>query len=189
MDSSDVQSLLRANINAATEHLENLGPQLATAADLVTGSLRAGHQVLACGNGGSAADAAHLVTELVGRYEHERRPYAAVCLNDSGAAMSAISNDYGFDHVFARQVRALGHSGDVLIVLSTSGRSPNVRIALEAAVEMKLTSIAFLGRDGGDSKGIATVDLIAPGNRTPRIQEAHKLLYHTLCELIDHDLE
>ncbi len=177
------------NASVATlQSLEPLEPAMRQAAALITQSLGQGHKLLACGNGGSAADAAHLVTELVVRYKQDRPPYAAVALTESGSTLTAAGNDYNFDQAFARQVWALGQPGDVLVVFSTSGNSPNVLRALEKANEIGLTSVAFLGRDGGAAKGLATAELIVPSTATPRIQEAHGLLIHILCELIEHAL-
>ena len=128
---------------------------------MIVQCLADGHKVLACGNGGSAGDAAHLVTEFVVRSIEDRQPYSAVALTESGATLTAAGNDYGFNEVFARQVLALGKPDDVLIVFTTSGKSPNILRALEQAKEIGTQSIAFLGRDGGAAKGKATVDLIA----------------------------
>ena len=182
------QDIIAAGI--ATLHaLPSLELQLTKAAELVSTAIADGHKVLACGNGGSACDASHLVTEFVVRYIDDRRPYPAITLTESGSTLTAGGNDYGFDHVFARQVAALGQSDDVLIVFTTSGQSPNVIKALEEAKRIGLSSIAFLGRDGGAAKGMATVDLIVPSDSTARIQEAHGLLIHALCELVEGALE
>ena len=155
------------------------------AADLILRCLTSGHKLMCCGNGGSASDATHLATEFACRFMEDRRPYPAISLTTNGELMTANGNDYDFDEVFARQVWAFGQKGDVLIALSTSGQSRNVLRALEEARRLGLESICFLGRDGGFTKGIATLDLIAPGPNTARIQEAHKLLYHVLCEMVE----
>ena len=184
--------LLSKNIVAAKaqfDALESLKPQVQQAADLLKDCLLAGHKVLTCGNGGSAADAAHITTEFVCRFCDDRKPYPSICFTDSGSTLSAISNDYDFDQTFARQVHAFGQTGDVLIAISTSGNSQNVRQALLAAKQVGIASIALLGRDGGQCTGIATVDLIVPGDVTARIQEAHTLVYHTICEMIEPALE
>ena len=170
---------------AAIESLRTLAPQLTQASDLVTKCLKGGHKVLACGNGGSAADAAHLVTEFVVRYLDDRPPYAAVALTESGSTLTAAANDYGYDHAFARQVQALAQPGDVLIVFSTSGNSPSILRALEKAKELNVQSIAFLGRGGGKAKGMATVELTVPSGSTARVQEAHAVLIHALCEAVE----
>jgi D-sedoheptulose 7-phosphate isomerase len=183
--------LLHANIDAAIAQfqlLRSLAAPLQQAAQLLADCLTTGHKLLTCGNGGSAADASHIATEFLCRFQNDRRGYPAISLVDFGSTLTAIGNDYRFDDIFARQIQALGQHGDVLLALSTSGRSPNIVRALQTAREMNLTSIAFLGRDGGQAAGLATVDLIVPGDRTVRIQEAHLLLYHTLCELVEQQL-
>ena len=147
--------------------------------------LRAGNKLLVCGNGGSAADAAHFATELVVRFGKDRRAYPAICLTGDGALLTAAGNDYGFDEIFARQVAAFGVPGDLLICLTTSGKSKNVRRALEEAKTRKLKTIAFLGRDGGSTIGVADVDLLVRSDSIARIQEAHQLLLHVLCEIAE----
>src|SRR5438552_3797844 len=150
--------ILKSALAAATKTLEslaNLDEQLAKAADLIERSLRAENKLLVCGNGGSAADAAHFATELVVRFAKDRRAYPAICLASDGGLLSAAGNDYGFDEIFARQVTAFGRPGDVLICLTTSGKSKNVVRALEEAKARKLKTIAFLGRDGGSTIGMA----------------------------------
>ncbi len=183
--------MLRDNIGGLVrvlESLTDLEDAVARAASLVSACLRSGHKLLVCGNGGSAADAAHLATEFVCRYQHDRRPYPAIAFTDAGSTLTAIGNDYDYDQSFARQVRAFGQKGDVLIVLSTSGNSRNVVLALAEAKRLEVDSIALLGRDGGACKGMATVELIVRDDVTARIQEAHKLLYHTVCEMVERDL-
>ena len=158
---------------------------LARSADMILKCLTSGRKLLTCGNGGSASDATHLATEFACRFMEDRRPYPAISLAANGELMTANCNDYEFDEVFARQVWAFGQPGDVLVALSTSGKSKNVLRALEEAKRVGLGSICFLGRDGGFTKGVATLDVIAPGQSTARIQEAHKLLYHVLCEMVE----
>ena len=174
---------------ATLESLHALGPILETAVELAAEALASGGKILACGNGGSAADADHFAGELVGRLVSDRRPYPGLALATSGAAATGIANDYGYDAVFARQVRGLGRPGDVLVVLSTSGRSPSVIRALETAGELGLRRVALLGGDGGDAAAIADCALTVPGTRVARIQEAHQLLVHVLCEQIEVRLE
>src|SRR5437588_4935043 len=136
---NDAKNLLRSNIDSFIETAQSLcalAEPLGRAADLVTRCLLDGNKLLTCGNGGSAADATHLATEFVVRYQAERRPYPAICLSDSGSTLTAAGNDYDFNQIFVRQVRALGRSGDVLVAFSTSGQSPNIIAALKAAKEM-----------------------------------------------------
>jgi len=158
------------------------------AAQMVLRCLTSGHKLLVCGNGGSASDATHLATEFLCRFVDDRRPYPAISLTANGELMTAICNDYTFDEVFARQVRGLGERGDVLVAFTTSGKSKNVLRALEEARRRGLESICFLGRDGGFSKGVATLDLLVPGAATARIQEGQKLLFHVLCEMVEEKL-
>lgn len=180
--------ILKNAVAAATKTLQSLGDldaQVGKAADLIEQCLRSGNKLLVCGNGGSACDAAHFATELVVRFARERRAYPAICLASNGGLLTAAGNDYGFDEIFARQVAAFGLEGDVLMVLTTSGKSKNVRRALEEAKSRKLQTIAFLGRDGGSTIGLADVDLLVASDSTARIQEAHQLLLHVLCETIE----
>ena len=183
---------LRDAIAAATETLRALSglePQMAQAADVIDQCLRAGNKLLVCGNGGSAADASHFATELVVRFAKDRRALPAICLTSDSGILTAAGNDYGFDEIFARQVAAFGVSGDVLVCLTTSGKSRNVIRALEEAKVRKLRTIAFLGRHGGSSAGIADIDLLVRNDSTARVQEAHQLLLHVLCEIIETRLE
>jgi len=180
--------ILRSAILAAKQALQSLfdlDPQVAKTADLIEESLRARNKLLVCGNGGSAADASHFATEFVVRFTKDRPAYPAICLSSDGGLLTAAGNDYGFDEVFARQVAAFGVQGDVLICLTTSGKSRNVERALEEAKARKLKTIAFLGRDGGSTIGMADVDVLVRSDSTARIQEAHQLLLHVLCETIE----
>ena len=184
----DFSSMLDQAINGSIEtvrSLKKLEPQIALAADIAEQCLRSGNKLLVCGNGGSASDAAHFASELVVRFAGDRRAYPAICLTGDGGLLTAAGNDYGFDEIFARQVAAFGLESDVLIVLTTSGKSKNVRRALEEAKSLKLQTIAFLGRDGGSTIGLADVDLLVASDSTARIQEAHQLLLHVLCETIE----
>jgi D-sedoheptulose 7-phosphate isomerase len=181
-------SILDQAISGSSETLRSLKQieaQVAKASDLIEQCLRAGNKLLICGNGGSASDAAHFATELVVRFAKDRRAYPAICLTCDGGLLTAAGNDYGFDEIFARQVAAFGLEGDVLIVLTTSGKSKNVRRALEEAKSRKLKMIAFLGRDGGSTIGLADIDLLVASDSVARIQEAHQLLLHVLCETIE----
>ena len=167
------------------ESLRNLEGEISRAADLIDQCLQAGNKVLVCGNGGSATDASHFATELVVRFAKERRALPAICLTSDSGILTAAGNDYGFEEIFARQVAAFGVSGDVLICLTTSGKSKNLIRALEEAKGRGLKTIAFLGRDGGSTVGIADVDVLVQSDSTARVQEAHQLLLHVLCEIID----
>jgi D-sedoheptulose 7-phosphate isomerase len=180
--------ILKNAIAAGTKTLQSivdLESQIAQAAGLIVDCLTNGKKILACGNGGSAADAADFCTELACRFVEDRRPYPAMNLSQGGSLLTATGNDYGFEEIFARQVHAFGASGDVLIAISTSGKSKNIRRAIEEARDRKLKTIALLGRDGGPVAGIADVDLIVKGDSTARIQEAHKFILHVLCEICE----
>jgi len=158
------------------------------AAQMVLRCLTSGHKLLVCGNGGSASDATHLASEFLCRFVEDRRPYPALSLTAGGEFMTAVCNDYHADEIFARQIWGLAENGDVLIALTTSGKSKNVLRALEEAKRKRIESICFLGRDGGFTKGVATVDLLVPGDKTARIQEGQKLLMHVLCEMVEEKL-
>ena len=170
---------------AITRQLAALEQPLNRAASMVLQCLVSGHKLLICGNGGSASDATHLATEFLCRFQDDRRPYPALSLTANGEFLTAVGNDQHFEEVFARQVWGLGQKGDVLIAFSTSGKSRNVLLALEESKRKGLESICFLGRDGGFTKGAASLELIVPGQTTARIQEAHKLLFHVLCEIVE----
>jgi D-sedoheptulose 7-phosphate isomerase len=183
--SSDV---LKTAVEAAKKTLQSLlglESQVASAADLIEQCLRMGNKLLVCGNGGSAADASHFATEFVVRFIKDRPAYPAICLAGDGGLLTAAGNDYGFDEIFARQVAAFGVKGDLLVCLTTSGKSRNIERALQEAKARELKTIAFLGRDGGSTIGMADVDLLIRGDSTARIQEAHQLLLHVLCETIE----
>ena len=189
---NEIFSILDRAIDDSTralESLKKLQSQVEKAANLIEQCLRAGNKLLVCGNGGSAADAAHFATELVVRFAKDRRAHPAICLASDGGLLTAAANDYGFDEIFARQVAAFGQREDVLICLTTSGKSRNVLRAVEEAKARKLKTIAFLGRDGGPTIGIADVDLLVASDSTARIQEAHQLLLHVLCEIIESGLK
>ena len=189
---SDFSSNLNRAIDDSVrtlESLKDLGREVSRAIDLIEQCLRAGNKLLVCGNGGSATDASHFATELVVRFAKDRRALPAISLSSDNGILTATGNDYGFNEIFARQVAALGAPGDVLICLTTSGKSKNLIRALEEAKARKLKTIAFLGRDGGPTLGIADVDLLIKSESTARVQEAHHLLLHVLCEIIESRLD
>jgi len=162
---------------------------IARAGDMVVGVLQAGGQVLAFGNGGSAADAQHFVAELVGRFDRPRRALPAVALTTDPSVMTAVGNDYGFDRVFARQVEALGRAGDLVVGITTSGHSPNVVRGLETAKALGLRTIALTGKDGGAAGQLAEVHVNVPETVTARVQEAHMTVLHLLCAFVDREVE
>lgn len=176
------------NIAATRRSMETLAEPISLAIDLCFGCVTNNAKILACGNGGSAADAQHFIAELVGRFERDRLPLAGVALNTDTSIMTAVGNDYGFDQIFARQVSALGQPGDVLVAISTSGNSANVQLAIQAAHEREMRVIALTGKGGGQIKDQLLdhdIHLCVPHDRTMRIQEVHILLLHILCDGID----
>ncbi len=176
------------NMSATRRSLESLREPLLQAVDLCFSTVSNNGKILACGNGGSAADAQHFIAELVGRFERERLPLAGIALNTDTSILTAVGNDYGYDQVFARQVSALGQPGDVLVAISTSGNSANVQLSIKAAHEREMRVIALTGKGGGMMNNILSdqdIHLCVPHDRTMRIQEVHILLLHVLCDGID----
>jgi phosphoheptose isomerase len=157
------------------------------AAQAIRAAIASGGKLLVFGNGGSAADAQHLATELVARFLRERAAMAAMALSADATVLTSIANDYGFDRVFARQIEGLGKAGDVACAISTSGRSPNVVKGIEAARARGLTTIALTGRDGGTLGGLVDIHINVPSSSTPRVQEVQRTLIHALCELVERD--
>jgi len=167
---------------------EKLAGPIAQAVETMVAALAADRKILACGNGGSAADAQHRAAELIGRFERERPELAALALTTDSSILTAVANDYRFEDVFAKQVRGLGQAGDVLVGISTSGNSPNVIAAIQAAHERGLRVVALTGKGGGRIAGMLgaeDVHLCVPHDRTARIQEVHLLIIHCLCDGID----
>jgi phosphoheptose isomerase len=158
---------------------------LARAADALGRAVTTGRKVLAFGNGGSASDAEHLVAELVGRFEDERRALAAVALTAGSSVVTAVGNDYGYPHVFTRQIEALGSSGDIAFGISTSGRSENVEAALAAGKARGMVTIALTGRDGGRMGSEADIHVNVAETSTARVQEVHRTILHAMCSLVD----
>ncbi len=168
-----------------------LAPAIARAADVFTTCLLGDGKILACGNGGSAADAQHFAAEMIGRFERERPELPALSLSTDTSILTAVANDYSFEQVFAKQVRALGAAGDALLALSTSGNSANVVAAIRAAHEREMRVVALTGKGGGEIGAMLTADdvhLCVPHDRTARIQEVHLLIIHCLCDAVDHTL-
>jgi D-sedoheptulose 7-phosphate isomerase len=163
------------------------GP-IAAATEAMAMALKAGSKIMACGNGGSAADSQHFAAELLNRFERERPPLAAIALTTDTSTLTSIANDYHYDQVFAKQVRGLGRAGDVLLAISTSGNSPNVLAAMTAAREQGVRVVALTGKGGGKMAATLSADdihLCVPADRTARIQEVHLLVLHCLCDGID----
>jgi phosphoheptose isomerase len=171
------------------ESLRSLEPELLRAAERVRSCLLNGGKLLVGGNGGSAADGSDFSTEFTCRYNEDRKPFPAINLSVGGSLLTAVGNDYGYEWTFARQVEAFGKPDDVLVVITTSGNSPNILRALEMAKSRGVFSIALLGRDGGKARGLADLELIVRSPITARIQEAHKFLLHSLCEHVEEALQ
>ena len=186
----------QARVAAALEELAELAARaaatlpepIARAAELCAGALRGGGKILVCGNGGSAADAAHFAAELVGRMRRERAPLPAISLAVDPSVLTCVANDFGFEELFARQVRALGGPSDALVAISTSGRSPNVLAAIEAARSRGMATVALLGAGGDPRLEAADVQVRVPSRDTARIQEIHTAALHAICELLERDL-
>jgi D-sedoheptulose 7-phosphate isomerase len=174
-----------ADAIAVFSSIEALAPVLMHAAEVAVETLKAGNKILACGNGGSACEAQHLVGELVGRYKHSRPALAAIALNADGATVSCIGNDFRFEEIYSRQLEALARPGDLLIAFSSSGQSPNVLEALAAARRLGVRSVSFLGGDGGPAVPLSDYAIVVSYPQTARIQEAHQFLLHSLMDQIE----
>lgn len=187
--SADVRRLLEAARDAIDTliHNDTQVRLIEAAGVMLCACFRSGGRVLACGNGGSACDAMHFAEELTGRFRNDREPLPAMALLDP-AHITCVANDFGFEEVFSRMVQAHGRQSDVLIALSTSGNSPNILRAVEAARAQQMRVIALLGRDGGQARGLADIEIIIPQQASERIQEVHMLILHTLVELVEHAL-
>lgn len=170
---------------------ETLPEVILSAGQMLVHALMNGNKILTCGNGGSAGDAQHFSSELLNRYERDRPSLPALALTTDPSTITSIANDFSYDEVFSKQVRALGQAGDILLAISTSGNSRNVIKAMEAAVSRDMTIIALTGKDGGEMAGLLgsnDIEIRVPSNRTARIQEVHLLVIHNLCEVIDDSL-
>ena len=187
-DSASIFDQAIASHLSVIQNLQSLRPVLEQIGATMSGAIRSGKKILWCGNGGSAADSQHLAAELVGRFLKERRGLPSIALSTNTSILTAIGNDYGYDMVFRRQVEALCVAGDVVVGISTSGNSKNVLYALGSAREIGAHTVAFTGGDGGSMARIAAVTLLIPSRETPRIQEAHILCGHMLCDYIEQNL-
>ena len=189
-----MQDQIKISLMATRQVMEDmladspLQEQLVRAVDLCVTSLRAGGKLMFAGNGGSAAEAQHFSAEMVGRFLKERQPLPSIALNTDTSALTAIGNDYGYEHVFARQVEALGNRGDVLIAMSTSGRSQNIVRAMQAARAKGIVTIGLTGVHPRDMGELADVALKVPSSHTPQIQEGHLVLGHLLCAMVENQL-
>ncbi|MFC1683925.1 phosphoheptose isomerase [Pseudomonadota bacterium] len=192
MDLTDrVNQIFSDSLQTKTQAQAELAEPIARAAQLIVGQMVSGGKVLSCGNGGSAADAQHFSSEMLNRFERERQGLPAIALTTDTSTLTSIANDYDYEEVFAKQVRALGHAGDVLLAISTSGESANVNAAVESAHERGMLVVALSGKDGGRLATLLSgddIELRVPSKTTARIQEVHLLAIHCLCDLIDQQL-
>jgi len=179
---------LREMAETALRTAERIAPDLERAAEMVRDTVRRNGTLIFCGNGGSAADAQHMATEYVVRYMRNRRAYPAVAITTDTSLLTAVGNDFGFDEVFARQVEAIARPGDLLIIHSTSGNSPNVLRAAEAARARGVGVLAFSARDGGKLRALADHNVVVPTERTDRAQEVHLCVEHLICEIVEAEL-
>lgn len=182
-----INSIFSEHINLA-KLMFDLSSQASEAVDIIYKALAAGGQLLVAGNGGSAADAQHIVAELTGRFMHERRPFRALALHANTSSLTAIGNDYGFEHVFAREVTAHGRPGDALLAISTSGNSMNILRAIEAARSIEMHVVGMTGETGGKMREVCDLCLCIPSKSTARIQEMHITIGHAICELLEERL-
>jgi D-sedoheptulose 7-phosphate isomerase len=188
MTNQRIQAHFQESAELKLKAAAELSQPISQAVEFMFTALSNGNKILACGNGGSAADCQHFAAELVGRFERERLPLPAIALTTDTSILTAVGNDYSFNEIFSKQVQAFGQSGDVLLALSTSGNSPNVLAAVEAALERDMRIVALTGKGGGEiGKRLtdADVHICVPHDRTARIQEVHLLTIHCLCDGID----
>ena len=182
---SIIQYEFSEHLKTSQATMDSICDSIETAAKLCINCLNNNGKILIFGNGGSAADAQHIAAELVGRYKTKRKGLAAIALTTDTSVLTSISNDYGYEHLFDRQLEALANKGDVVIGISTGGSSTNVINALGLAKEIGCETIGFSGRDGGEMNTLCTINIVVPAEDTPRIQEMHILIGHTICHLID----
>ena len=189
LEEATAQTRISASLDASVASIQSLRKytsSIEAVSALVIATLRAGRKVSTAGNGGSAAESLHMAEELVGRFRGNRMSLPAVSLVADCTALTCIGNDFGFDHIFSRQVEGLGKEGDVLILFSTSGRAVNLTMALDVAKAQGLRTVALLGRDGGALAGRADYEIVVPGVATERIQEAHQVLLHLILDEVEH---
>jgi D-sedoheptulose 7-phosphate isomerase len=184
----EVLNSFRTGTDLRNQVAQDCGESIVDAAALIAQCLRSGGKLLLFGNGGSAADAQHLAAEFVGRFQMERHPLPAIALTTDSSILTAVGNDYGFEQIFARQVQALGRSGDVAIGISTSGNSSNVTGAIKQAAKQDLNTIGLAGRDGGSLAKCVDISITVRSSNTARVQECHITIGHILCELVENDL-
>jgi D-sedoheptulose 7-phosphate isomerase len=181
-----IASIVADSLEVKQRYFAEHGADISRAATMLADCFSAGGKLLLCGNGGSAADAQHIAGEFINRFlPHNRRALPAIALSTDGGVLTCIANDTGFENIFARQIEALGLSGDVCLAITTSGNSPNIIAAIERARALEMKVIGLLGRDGGLCAPLCDLALIVPSNDTQRIQETHNLIGHVICELVE----
>ncbi|MDE1920087.1 MAG: D-sedoheptulose 7-phosphate isomerase [Candidatus Omnitrophica bacterium] len=183
-----IEKIFAQSVEVKQQTLKKNLSQIISASELIISTLKSGHKLFLCGNGGSAADSQHIAAEFVGRFQKERKAWPAIALTTDSSALTALGNDYSFDIVFARQLQALGQKGDCLIAISTSGNSKNVLEALRQAKASGIATIGVTGGAGGQLAGLCDIAIIAASNNTARIQESHLVIFHTICELVENTL-
>jgi len=183
-----VENIFAESIAVKQATLKANADKIAQAAQAMIDALKAGHKIFFCGNGGSAADSQHIAAEFVGRFQKERAAWPAIALTTDTSALTALGNDYSFDIVFSRQLQALGQKGDILVAITTSGNSKNIIEAVKYAKTAGIKTIGVTGGTGGALAGLCDIALIAASPKTARIQEAHLVMFHTMCELVENTL-
>ena len=183
-----IESAFNEHVNVLKETHTIIAENIELSADIIAKSLASGGTIFWCGNGGSAADSQHIAAEFVGRFKKDRRPLRSIALTTDTSILTCVANDYSYEEIFSRQLNALGRDGDVLVAITTSGKSENIKQALIQAQNMKIKTIGLLGKKGGDCKDYSDISLIVPSDITARIQETHILIEHLLCELVEHKL-
>jgi D-sedoheptulose 7-phosphate isomerase len=185
---SIVEKIFAESLEVKQATLRKNLPKIIGSAEAIIEAIKNGHKLFFCGNGGSAADSQHIAAEFVGRFQKERKAWPAIALTTDTSALTALGNDYNFDIVFSRQLQALGQKGDVLIAISTSGNSKNVLEAAKQAKSMGMVTIGVTGGNGGKLADLCDIAIIAASSKTARIQEAHLVIFHTICELVENTL-
>ena len=183
-----IDGVFNDHITIAKATLKEIIKKLEKSTDLVSKSLRSKRTIFWCGNGGSAADSQHIAAEFVGRFKKDRKPLRSVALTTDTSVLTCISNDYSFNEIFSRQIKALGKKGDILVVITTSGKSENIKKVILQAKKMGIKTIGLLGKGGGDCKNILDIPIIVPSENTARIQEMHILIGHLICEIVEKKL-
>lgn len=183
-----IEDVFNEHLNTIKESHVQISKKIEEASNLIKKSLKTGGTIYWCGNGGSAADSQHIAAEFVGRFKKDRKPLKSLALTTDTSVLTCVANDYSYEEIFSRQIKAFGKKGDVLVAITTSGKSKNIINALIQAKKMKIKTIGLLGKDGGKCKDYCDISIIVPSKVTARIQETHILIEHLLCELVEYKL-